>query len=99
MTKRNTMIIAAVAAATLGMSAAHAQPRTDTRPSPFTYDELGATPSLQLKSLKADAATRADAGKPATAVDASKAAPLTWSPKAQDAKAAKEQPAVQPAAR
>jgi len=99
MTNRNTLILAAIAAATLGVSAVHAQTRTDTRPSPFTYDALGATPSLQLKGLKADAATRADAGRSPTAVDASKAAPLIWSPKAQDSKPAKDQPAPQPAAR
>lgn len=99
MTKRNTLILAAIAAATVAMSAAQAQTRVDTRPSPFTYDALGATPSLQLKGLKADAATRADAGKSSTAVDASKATPLTWNPKAQEAKPVREQPAAQPAAR
>lgn len=97
MTKRTTLILAAIAAATLGVSAVNAQTRVDTRPTPFTYDALGATPTLQLKSLKADAATRADAGKSPTAVDASKTAPLTWSPKAQDAQAAGQQPLPKPA--
>ena len=58
MTKSRTLILSALATAALTVSAAQAQPAADTRPSPFTYDALGATPSLHLKSLKANAATR-----------------------------------------
>lgn len=88
MTYRTPLILAALAAATLSTPAAFAQTRVDTRPSPFTYEALGATPSLQLKSLKADAKNRTDTGRSTTEVDSTRAAPLTWSPKAQDAQAA-----------
>lgn len=103
MTNRTPLIIAALAVATLGMPAAFAQSRVDTRPSPFTYDALGATPSIQLKWMKADAAgnaqARADAGKSSTAVDATKTQSLTWNPKAQDAQSARATPAPQTTAR
>lgn len=92
MTYRTPLILASLAAA-LSLPAAFAQTRVDTRPSPFTYDALGATPSLQLKSLKADQKTRADNSKSTTTVDSTKATPLTWNPQAQDAQAVKNEPA------
>ncbi len=93
MTYRTPLIVAALVVAALSTPAAFAQARVDTRPSPFTYEALGATPSIQLKSLKADAKSSASAGKSTTEVDATKAAPLTWNPKAQDTQAAKTEPA------
>lgn len=98
MTNRNLLLtLGALAAASLAF-AAQAEPRVDTRPSPFTYEALGATPSLQLKTLKSDGATSADSARSATDVQASKVAPLTYNPKADAATGTKEAAApVKPA--
>lgn len=94
--------LGALAAASLAF-AAYAEPRVDTRPSPFTYEALGATPTLQLKPLKSDGAVRADSTRSATDVQASKVTPLIYNPAADTkpaAPAAKDPaaPAVKPAA-
>jgi hypothetical protein len=67
--KEFTMRITAATVATVFMLAAsgvYAQPvRTEGPTSPFNYEALGATPSIQL--LRATAERKPSAGKPATA--------------------------------
>jgi hypothetical protein len=48
MNRRTTLVLAGVALSTLAATAAVAQERAGLPTSPFTYDALGATPSLRL---------------------------------------------------
>ena len=64
--RTNKLAIAAVLAAT-ALSANAAAPRMEGNHSPFTYEAVGATPSLTLGRAKAAAPAAAEAPKPATA--------------------------------